>query len=75
MDKYAILSRLQKMYEDAKMYFIKAYELEKTSDTENMLGYCYFELGNYEQANGIFKHLLEKEPLNITSCICIILEI
>ena len=56
---------LRKEYEDAKMYFIRAYELEKASDTEQMLGLCYFELGNYEQANGIFKHLLETNPMNI----------
>ena len=56
---------LQKMYEDAKMYFVKSYELEKTHDCEHMLGLCYYELGDYEQANGIFKHMLEKNPLNI----------
>lgn len=52
-------------FEDAKMYFVKSYELEKAFDTENMLGYCYFELGDYAQANGIFKHLLGQNPLNI----------
>lgn len=56
---------IQKMYEDAKMYFVKSYELEKTHDCEHMLGLCYYELGDYEQANGIFKHMLEKNPLNI----------
>lgn len=56
---------IQKMYEDAKMYFVKSYELEKTYDCEHMLGLCYYELGDYEQANGIFKHMLEKNPLNI----------
>lgn len=56
---------LQNMFEDAKMYFIKSYELEKTHDCEHMLGLCYYELGNYEQANGIFKHMLEKNPLNV----------
>ena len=56
---------LQKQYDDAKMFFIKSYELEKGSDTEQMLGLCYFELGNFEQANGIFKHLLETNPMNI----------
>lgn len=56
---------IQKMYEDAKMYFVKSYELEKTYDCEHMLGLCYYELGNYEQANGIFKHMLEKNPLNV----------
>ncbi len=61
---------LQKDYEDAKMYYIKSYELEKASDTEHMLGMCYFELGEYEQANGIFKHLLEQSPLNINLLLC-----
>ncbi len=61
---------LQNEFEDAKMYFIKSYELEKTYDTENMLGYCYYELGNYEQANGIFKNLLEKNPLNVNLLLC-----
>lgn len=56
---------IQKIYEDAKMYFVKSYELEKTYDCEHMLGLCYYELGDYEQANGIFKHMLEKNPLNI----------
>lgn len=61
---------LQKQYEDAKMYFIKAYELQKTHDSENMLGYCYYELGDYEQANGIFKHLLKENPLNVNLLLC-----
>ena len=56
---------LQGNYEDAKMYLIKSYELEKTNDTENMLGLCYYELGDYEQANNIFKHMLEDNPLNV----------
>lgn len=56
---------LKKEYEDAKMYFIKSYELEKASDVEQMLGLCYFELENYEQAKGIFKHILEENPNNI----------
>ncbi len=56
---------LQNMFEDGKMYFVKSYELEKTHDCEHMLGLCYYELGDYEQANGIFKHMLEKNPLNV----------
>lgn len=56
---------LQKEYEDAKMLFIKSYELEKASDTEQMLGMCYFELQNYDLAEGIFKHLLKENPMNI----------
>lgn len=56
---------LQEKYEDAKMFLVKSYELEKTHDAENLLGLCYFELGDYEQANNIFKHMLEKNPLNV----------
>lgn len=56
---------LQGEIEGAKMYFVKSYELQKTYDCEHMLGLCYFELGNFEQANGIFKHMLEKNPLNV----------
>ena len=61
---------LQKNYEDAKMYYIKSYELEKAMDTEHMLGMCYFELEDYEQANGIFKHLLGQSPLNVNLLLC-----
>lgn len=56
---------LQNEIEDAKMYFIKSYEYEKTHDTENMLAHCYFELKDYKQANEIYKNLLEKNPLNV----------
>ncbi len=56
---------LRKEFEDAKMYYVKSYELEKAADTEQMLAMCYFELGEYEQANGIFHHLLEQNPLNV----------
>ena len=56
---------LRKEYDDSKTYFIRSYELDKASDTEQMLGLCYFELGEFEQANGIFKHLLQTNPMNI----------
>lgn len=56
---------LQKEYDEAKMYFVKSYELEKASDTEQMLGMCYFELGDFGLAEGIFKHLLKENPMNI----------
>lgn len=61
---------LKKDFEDAKMYYIKSYELEKATDTEHMLGMCYFELGDYEQANGIFMHLLKENPLNVNLLLC-----
>lgn len=35
------------------MYLVKAYELEQLPDVQNLLGLCYFELGNYEQARAI----------------------
>lgn len=56
---------LQGQFEDAKMYLIKSYELEEANDTENMLALCYFELGDYKQANAIFQNLLKQNPLNI----------
>ncbi len=56
---------LQKDFEDAKMYLIKSYELEKTHDVENLLGLCYYELGNYSQANNIFQSMLKENPLNV----------
>ena len=56
---------LLKDFEDAKHFLIKSYEGDKTNDCENLLGLCYYELGNYEQANSIFKNLLKKSPMNI----------
>ena len=56
---------LLKQFEDAKMYLIKSYEGDPTNDCQNLLGLCYFELGNYGQANGIFANLLEKSPMNV----------
>jgi tetratricopeptide (TPR) repeat protein len=52
-------------FEEAKMYLIKAYELEKLPDVQNLLGLCYLELGNYEQAKTIFLNMYEKLPLNV----------
>ena len=56
---------LQGKYEDAKMFLIKSYELEKTHDAENILGLCYYELGDYAQANNIFNSMLKENPLNV----------
>ena len=47
------------------MYLIKAYEIEKLPDVQNLLGLCYYELGNYEQAKTIFLNMLEKTPMNV----------
>lgn len=56
---------LQEQYDDAKMFLIKSYELEKTHDAENLLGLCYYELGDYSQANAIFISMLKDNPLNV----------
>ena len=47
------------------MFLIKSYELEKTHDAENLLGLCYYELGDYSQANAIFISMLKDNPLNV----------
>jgi tetratricopeptide (TPR) repeat protein len=56
---------LSKDYETAKMYLVKAFELEQLPEVQNLLGLCYFELGNYEQAKSIFENMLEKMPMNV----------
>jgi general transcription factor 3C polypeptide 3 (transcription factor C subunit 4) len=52
-------------YERAKVYLVKAYEMEQIPDVQNLLGLCYFELGNYEQAKNIFENMLKKVPMNV----------
>lgn len=52
-------------YERAKEFLVKSYEMEQIKEVENLLGICYFELGNYDQANVIFEKLLETNPDNI----------
>ena len=54
-----------KDFEGAKDFLIKSYELEQVEDVENLLGFCYFELGNFAQANVIFENLLKTNPGNI----------
>ena len=56
---------LQKDYDCAKPFLIKSFEADKNLDCENLLGLCYFELGDFAQANVIFKNILEKSPMNI----------
>ena len=56
---------LQHDYEEAKRFLISSYEKEQTSDIENILGLCYYELEDYSQANAIFENMLEKSPLNL----------
>jgi tetratricopeptide (TPR) repeat protein len=47
------------------MYLVKAFELEQLPEVQNLLGLCYFELKNYEQAKAIFENMLEKTPMNV----------
>ena len=56
---------VMKNFEGAKEFLIKSYELEKVEDVENLLGFCYMELGNFGQANVIFENLLKDNPGNI----------
>jgi len=56
---------LMKNYEDAKNFLIKSFELEPNNEVKNLLGMCYYELGNFEQAGIIFKNLLETNENNI----------
>ena len=56
---------LLKDYDCAKDFLIKSYEMDRNLDCENLLGLCYFELGEFEQAGNIFRHLLEKSPMNV----------
>lgn len=51
----------------AKDYLIKSFEMEKTPDTQNLLGLCYFNLKDFNQAKTIFKNMLDKSPLNINT--------
>ncbi|MBP3821342.1 tetratricopeptide repeat protein [bacterium] len=56
---------LAKDYEQAKDYLVKAFEMEKIPDVQNLLGLCYYKLGDFKQAKIIFKNMLEKAPLNV----------
>ena len=56
---------VMKDFEGAKEFLIKSYELEKVENVENLLGFCYMELGNFGQANVIFENLLKDNPGNI----------
>ena len=53
-----------KDYENAKFYLIRSYEQNPDIETKNLLGLTYYELGEYEKANNIFKNLLEKNNKN-----------
>lgn len=56
---------LLKDYESAKEFLIKAYEMDNADDIQNLLGLCYFEMGNFGQANVIFEDLLKTSEGNI----------
>ncbi len=65
---YFVAGRIYFMSEDfenAKIYLVKSYELEKLTETQSLLALCYYNLGNYNQAKTIFSSMLEKAPLNI----------
>ena len=54
-------------FDRAKDYLIKSFEMGKTPETQNLLGLCYFNLKDYNQAKTIFVNMLEKTPLNINT--------
>lgn len=56
---------VMKDFEEAKRFLIKSYELEKNNDVKNLLALCYFELGDFKQANNIFSNLLKENPMNV----------
>ena len=39
--------------------------MNNSPDSQNLLGLCYYELGDYTQAKSIFENLLERAPLNV----------
>ncbi len=55
---------LMKDYENAKLYLVKAYEIAPNDEIENILALCYFNLGNFMQANQLFLKILEANPKN-----------
>jgi len=54
-----------KDYDCAKRYLIYSVEQNPDIETQNILALTYFELGEYATANGLFKHLLEKNDKNV----------
>ncbi len=54
-----------KDFEKAQLYLIKSWEKLPTIDVENLLGLNYFELGEYDKANAIFRDLSNKNPMNV----------
>ena len=56
----------RKEYEEAKRFLIKAVAQNPDSETQNMLGLTYYELGDVNQAKTIFEHLHSKFPESIS---------
>ena len=55
---------LCKDYDNAKLYLVKAYEITPNDEIENILALCYFNLGNFTQANQLFLKILEANQNN-----------
>lgn len=55
-----------KIYDEAKLYFIKSLEQNPDIETKNLLALTYFELGEYDKALNIFSALLSQNDKNIT---------
>lgn len=55
---------LSKDYDNAKLYLVKAYEISPNDEIENILALCYFNLGNFIQANQLFLKILESNKNN-----------
>jgi tetratricopeptide (TPR) repeat protein len=58
------INYLAKNHDAAQMLLIKSYEKNQTAEVESLLGLNYFELKEFDKANDIFLHLLEKSPMN-----------
>jgi len=56
---------LLKDYEQAKFCLIRSYEQNPDVETQNILGLTYFEMGDHESANSIFKNLIKKMGPNV----------
>lgn len=56
----------------AEDFIQKALELKKADNSKFLLGRTYLQLGQYDKAEEIFKHLVEKSPKNIDFAISLI---
>lgn len=55
-----------KLFENAKIYFIKSLEQNPDKETKNLLALTYYELGEYDRALNIFNALLKENKENIS---------